>query len=37
MGVWGLMIGVPVFIFLMTAFKVDYQVVGKKQSKEEKE
>ena len=37
MGVWGLLIGVPVFIFLMTAFKVDYQVVGKKQSKEEKE
>lgn len=28
MGVWGLLIGVPIFIFLMTAFKVDYQVVG---------
>jgi predicted PurR-regulated permease PerM len=27
MGVWGLLIGVPIFIFLMTAFKVDYQVI----------
>ena len=31
MGVWGLLIGVPVFIFLMTAFKVDYQVSDKKE------
>lgn len=35
LGVWGLLIGVPVFIFLMTAFNVDYKVMeeGKKKNK----
>lgn len=32
MGVWGLLVGVPVFIFLMTAFKVDYQVSGEEKT-----
>jgi len=30
LGIWGLLIGVPVFIFLMTAFEIDYKVMGKK-------
>ncbi len=29
LGVWGLLIGVPIFIFLMTAFAIDYKVMGK--------
>lgn len=30
LGVWGLLIGVPIFVFLMTAFEIDYKVMGKK-------
>ena len=30
LGIWGLLIGVPVFIFLMTAFKVDYKVMDER-------
>lgn len=30
LGIWGLLIGIPVFIFLMTAFEIDYKVSGKK-------
>ncbi len=37
LGVWGLLIGVPVFIFLMIALDVDYQVAddGKEKNKSE--
>lgn len=34
LGIWGLLIGVPVFIFLMTAFNVDYKVMD--ESKKQK-
>ena len=30
LGVWGLLIGVPIFIFLMIALEVDYKVEGEK-------
>jgi len=34
LGVWGLLIGVPIFIFLMNALEVDYEGACKKQKKE---
>ncbi len=33
LGVWGLLIGVPLFIFLMKLMEVDYEVLGKKEKK----
>lgn len=33
MGVWGLLVGVPLFIFMMIALNVDYQVEVKKEKK----
>jgi len=35
LGVWGLLIGVPIFIFLMTAFDVNYAIDKKKKSQAE--
>jgi predicted PurR-regulated permease PerM len=31
MGVWGLLIGVPIFIFLLSAFEVNYEEASKKE------
>ncbi len=36
LGIWGLLIGVPVFIFLMTAFNVDYKVMDEAKKKKSK-
>ena len=36
LGVWGLLVGVPIFIFLMIALNVDYQVDGESDEKEER-
>lgn len=36
LGVWGLLIGVPVFIFLMTAFNVDYKVMDESKRRKAK-
>lgn len=36
LGIWGLLIGVPVFIFLMTAFNVDYKVMEEARKKKDK-
>lgn len=36
LGVWGLLIGVPIFIFLMNMLEVDYQVEGEKHAKKKK-
>ena len=33
LGIWGLLIGVPIFIFLMNAFAVDYVDKGEKEKK----
>lgn len=33
LGVWGLLIGVPIFIFLMSAMEVNYQGVSEKEKK----
>lgn len=36
LGIWGLLIGVPVFIFLMTAFNVDYKVMDESKKRKGK-
>jgi predicted PurR-regulated permease PerM len=36
LGIWGLLIGVPVFIFLMTAFNVDYKVMDESKRRKTK-
>ncbi len=36
LGVWGLLVGVPIFIFLMIALNVDYQVDGDSEEKQER-
>ena len=33
MGVWGLIMGVPIFIFIMSMFDVDYAIVREKKQK----
>ena len=33
MGVWGLIMGVPIFIFIMSMFDVDYAIVSEKKQK----
>lgn len=37
LGVWGLLIGVPIFIFLLNAMEVDYRDIGKKEKHRKKD
>jgi predicted PurR-regulated permease PerM len=37
LGVWGLLIGVPIFIFLLNAMEVDYRDISNKDKRRKKD